>query len=214
MDIKIRTYLNLNNIQSIDYRLDDDNNNILEWNVPFSQPTQEQLNAITQEQINDFLLNTKINFFIESGQLQFMKALLKYVNPSIDVEDDVNIKEIFTYAATGKPKFNRTKQAINPIDETTQVSGVTLAGSVFSLDPLIYNYAQSANPNNPAFVRLLSTDVNDKLPAIVYKDKDNGNVETIDYKGLNVLLLYELKKMKARIDTLETQVATLQGFHV
>jgi len=172
---------------------------ISEWSIGITLPSQSDLDAITQQDIDNYLLTQNLEKTKSKDYFNPMKAMLKYANPSINVDDSNNIREIFSYASQGKPKFNRTKENINVINNNTQINGITLAGSIYNLNPVVYNYAQSPNSYNTAYCRLVSSDVNNVLPAVVYKNKDDGTVETIDYKGLTVMLLYELKKLEARI---------------
>jgi hypothetical protein len=87
---------------------------------------------------------------------------------------------------------------------------------LFDLRPVTFRYTQSyANGSKPVQVGLVAEEVAEVFPELAVRDR-HGNVETVHYETLNVLLLNELKKehdevqrQRERIEILEQRLDDL-----
>jgi hypothetical protein len=77
------------------------------------------------------------------------------------------------------------------------------SANVLKLRPVTFAY--NYDETNTKQYGLIAEEVDTLLPHLVVKDKD-GVIKTVQYTGLNVLLLNELQKLHARVE--------LQGIHI
>ena len=66
---------------------------ISEWSIGITLPSQSDLDAITQQDIDNYLLTQNLEKTKSKDYFNPMKAMLKYANPSINVDDSNNIRE-------------------------------------------------------------------------------------------------------------------------
>lgn len=77
---------------------------------------------------------------------------------------------------------------------------------VLKLRPVIFNYKK--DPSKAFHFGLIAEEVKDFVPELVLYNKD-GEIETVAYHELPVLLLNELKKSNKRIEELEKKIEAL-----
>ena len=77
---------------------------------------------------------------------------------------------------------------------------------LLQLRPVTFRYAQAyGDGSKPIQYGLVAEEVAETFPELAVRDA-NGNVETVHYETLNVLLLNELKKQHDRIEALEQRL--------
>ena len=80
---------------------------------------------------------------------------------------------------------------------------------LLKLRPVTFRYTQAYNDGTqPIQYGLIAEEVADVFPELAVRDT-NGQVETVHYETLNVLLVNELQKQQRRIDTLEQKINEL-----
>lgn len=81
------------------------------------------------------------------------------------------------------------------------------SSAIYDLKPRLFNYKSEANPGLQ--VGLIAEEVEEVMPNLVVYNK-KGQPETVKYMDLPVLLLNELIKIKAEVDSLKKRVAELE----
>jgi hypothetical protein len=80
---------------------------------------------------------------------------------------------------------------------------------LLQLRPVTFRYTQAyGDGSKPIQYGLVAVEVAETFPELAVRDA-NGNVETVHYETLNVLLLNELKKQQDRIEALEQRLNEL-----
>lgn len=87
----------------------------------------------------------------------------------------------------------RYKENIKPIHVKTE--------SIRSLQPIEFNYKH--DPNKDVIFGLIAEDVHANIPSLIVRDNE-GEILTLKYQELPVLLLNEIQKLYNRIDHLES----------
>jgi hypothetical protein len=81
---------------------------------------------------------------------------------------------------------------------------------LFKLHPVTFRYTQSyANGSKPIQFGLIAEEVAEAFPELAVRNA-HGEVETVHYETLNVLLLNELQKQKADLDRQQTEMQQQQ----
>jgi hypothetical protein len=81
---------------------------------------------------------------------------------------------------------------------------------LFELRPVRFRYAQAyADGSKPLQYGLVAEEVAEAFPELAVRDAD-GQIETVHYETLNVLLLNELQKQQRRIEALEQRINQLR----
>jgi hypothetical protein len=84
---------------------------------------------------------------------------------------------------------------------------------LFSLRPVTFRYtAMYDDGSKPIQYGLIAEEVAQAFPELAVRD-DHGNIETVHYETLNVLLLNEMQKQQRRIDALERRLNELLNDH-
>lgn len=73
--------------------------------------------------------------------------------------------------------------------------------------PVKFEYNE--NPGQIQF-GLIAEEVNDVCPEIVFRNED-GEIESVSYRQMNIILLSELQKLRKEFDALTTRVTTLEN---
>lgn len=89
----------------------------------------------------------------------------------------------------------RWKREVKNIDELLNTE------SLYNLRPVTFKTAPGHGDEKELYIGLIAEEVEQYFPVLVPKDKD-GLPSSVRYSLLSVLLLQELKKLKARVDSL------------
>jgi endosialidase-like protein len=74
---------------------------------------------------------------------------------------------------------------------------------VLDLHPVTFRYTQAyTDGSKPIHYGLVAEEVAEVFPELAVRNA-NGDIETVHYETLNVLLLNEVQKQQRRIETLE-----------
>lgn len=92
------------------------------------------------------------------------------------------------------------KENIMPLDEESE--------KIFDLEPVSFNYKEDDQKTTQW--GLIAEDVQNVFPELVVPDLE-GNPRTVKYHDLPILLLNELKKLRAYVNELEHRVYELEG---
>jgi len=97
---------------------------------------------------------------------------------------------------------NRLKRSSSSIRYKTNVQELSFNSElIYQLRPVSFNF--KSNPDAPLTFGLIAEDVVKYIPELVHLNS-SGEPESVDYSRISVLLLSEIKKLKQRIEALES----------
>jgi hypothetical protein len=152
-----------------------------------------------QEEWNTVRLGTPFNATDQSGQNRVFLAGVRGITTgaagAVPVVIDSN-GQLGTISSS-----RRFKEDIQPMADSSR--------RLFDLHPVTFRYSKSyANGVKPVQFGLVAEEVAQAFPELAVLDA-NGNVETVHYETLNVLLLNEVQRQEHRIEQLEWQLKEL-----
>ena len=96
----------------------------------------------------------------------------------------------------------RFKEQIRPMDKTSE--------AILKLKPVTFRYKENIDPDKVPQFGLIAEDVEKVAPELVVRDEE-GNVSTVRYEAVNVMLLNEVLKEHRRVQLLEAEQKEAQA---
>ena len=151
------------------------------------------------EEWNTLRLGTPFNAIAASGQNRAFVAGIR--GTTTDAADAVPVVVDSNGQLGTISSSRRFKEDIN---DMTSVSR-----RLFDLRPVTFRYAKPyTNGSKPLQFGLVAEEVAEVFPELAVRDA-SGNVETVHYETLSVLLLNEMQKQEKRIESLEERLNAL-----